>query len=75
MPVHDFFKPRREVDTRTVVENVLDVARESGERIRSNLAEKILKYLPRSNKKNAVLFENEKLMIHTNSQIDVIPNR
>lgn len=69
MPVHDFFKPRREVDTRTVVENVLDVARESGERIKSNLAEKILKYLPRSNKKNTVLFENEKLMIHKDTPV------
>lgn len=69
MPVHDFFKPRREVDTRTVVENVLEVARESGESIRANLAERILKYLPRSSKKNDVLFENEKLMIHKDTPI------
>ncbi len=69
MPVHDFFKPRREVDTRTVIENVLDLARESGESIRGNLAEKILKFLPRSSKKDDVLFENEKLMIHKDTPI------
>jgi hydroxymethylglutaryl-CoA synthase len=64
MPVHDFFKPRREVNTRMIVENVLDVARESGERIKEGLAEKILKYLPKSSKKDDIMFENEKLMIH-----------
>jgi len=69
MPVHDFFKPRREIDTRTVIENVLDLARESGESIRANLAEKILKYLPRSSKKNDVLFENEKLLIHKDTPV------
>ena len=64
MPVHDFFKPRREVNTRMIVENVLEVARESGERIKEGLAEKILKYLPNSSKKDDIMFENEKLMIH-----------
>ncbi|HIF49421.1 MAG TPA: hydroxymethylglutaryl-CoA synthase family protein [Cytophagales bacterium] len=54
MPVHDFFKPRREVDTRTVIENVLDLARESGESIQT---------------KNDVLFENEKLMIHKDTPV------
>ena len=44
MPVHDFFKPRREIETRTVVENVLELAEESGARFTSNLAEKILKF-------------------------------
>lgn len=64
MPVHDFFKPRREVNTRMIVENVLEVARESGERIKEGLAEKILKYLPNSSKKDDIMFENDKLMIH-----------
>ena len=69
MPVHDFFKPRREVETRTVVENVLELAEESGANFTSNLAEKILKYLPRSSKKNDVIFENEKIMIHKDTPI------
>jgi len=69
MPVHDFFKPRREVETRTVIENVLELAEESGEKIKSNLAERILKFLPRSSKKNDVLFENEKLMIHKDTPV------
>ena len=69
MPVHDFFKPRREVETRTVVENVLELAEESGASITSNLAEKILKLLPRSKKKNEVIFENEKLMIHKDTPV------
>ena len=69
MPVHDFFKPRREVETRTVVENVLELAEESGASITANLAERILKFIPRSSKKNDVLFENEKLMIHKDTPI------
>ena len=69
MPVHDFFKPRREVETRTVVENVLELAKESGASITSNLAEKILKMLPRSKKKNDVIFENEKIMIHKDTPV------
>ena len=69
MPVHDFFKPRREVETRTVVENVLELAEESGASITSNLAEKILKLLPRSKKKNEVIFENEKIMIHKDTPV------
>ena len=69
MPVHDIFKPRREVETRTVVENVLELAEESGASITANLAERILKFLPRSSKKNDVLFENEKLMIHKDTPV------
>ena len=69
MPVHDFFKPRREVETRTVVENVLELAEESGARFKSNLAEKILKLLPRSKKKNQTIFENEKIMIHKDTPV------
>lgn len=70
MPVHDFFKPRREVDTRTVIENVIELAEESGEKIKSsNLVDRILKLLPRSRKKNEVLFENEKLMIHKDTPV------
>ena len=42
MPVHDFFKPRREVNTRMIIENVLEIAKESGERVKDGLAEKIL---------------------------------
>ena len=69
MPVHDFFKPRREVENRTVVENVLELAEESGASITANLAARILKFLPRSSKKNDVLFENEKLMIHKDTPV------
>ena len=69
MPVHDFFKPRREIETRTVVENVLELAEESGARFTSNLAEKILKLLPRSKKKNQTIFENEKIMIHKDTPV------
>ena len=69
MPVHDFFKPRREVDTRVIVENVLDLARESGEKIKEGLAERILKHLPRSSKKDDVMFESPKLQIHKDTPV------
>ncbi len=69
MPVHDFFKPRREVDTRTIVENVLDLARESGEKVKEGLAERILKHLPTSSKKDDVMFESPKLKIHKDTPV------
>jgi hydroxymethylglutaryl-CoA synthase len=69
MPVHDFFKPRREVDTRVIVENVLDLARESGEKIKEGLTERILKHLPRSSKKDDVMFESPKLQIHKDTPV------
>jgi hydroxymethylglutaryl-CoA synthase len=69
MPVHDFFKPRREIDTRTIVENVLDLARESGEKVKEGLAERILKHLPRSSKKNDVMFESPLLQIHKDTPV------
>ena len=53
----------------TVVENVLELAEETGASITSNLAEKILKLIPRSKKKNEVIFQNEKIMIHKDTPV------
>lgn len=64
MPVHDFFKPRREVETRSIIENVLELAVESGEKIKDGLVDKIMDVLPSSSKKDELIFENEKLMVH-----------
>ena len=69
MPVHDFFKPRREVEIKTVVENVLDLAEESGEKLRSGLLERILKILPKSSKKDHIIFEEHTLKIHKDTPV------
>ncbi len=70
MPVHDFFKPRREVDMKTVVENVLDLAEEAGEEPRkAGLVEKILDILPLSSLKDNILFESKTLKIHKDTPV------
>jgi len=69
MPVHDFFKPRREVEMKTVVKNVLDLAEEAGEPKKEGLLEKILAILPRSSKKDDIMFDSHTLKIHKDTPI------
>lgn len=69
MPVHDFFKPRREVEMKTVVGNVLDLAEEAGEPKKEGLVEKILAILPRSSKRNDIMFESHTLKIHKDTPV------
>ena len=69
MPVHDFFKPRREVEMKTVVENVLDLAEEAGEPKKEGLVEKILAILPKSSKKDDIMFESHTLKIHKDTPV------
>ncbi|MCP2507573.1 MAG: hypothetical protein NLN64_04685 [Candidatus Thalassarchaeaceae archaeon] len=69
MPVHDFFKPRREVEMKTVVKNILDLAEEAGEPKREGLLERILAILPKSSKKDNVMFDSHTLKIHKDTPI------
>ena len=69
MPVHDFFKPRREVEMKTVVTNVLDLAEEAGEPKKEGLVERILAILPRSSKKDDIMFESHTLKIHKDTPV------
>jgi hydroxymethylglutaryl-CoA synthase len=69
IPVHDFFKPRREVDMKTVVTNVLDLAEETGEKLKVGLVDRILSILPTSSKKDNIMFESETLSIHKDTPI------
>ena len=69
MPVHDFFKPRREVELKTVVENVLELAEEAGEPKKEGLVERILAILPKSSKKDNIMFESHTLKIHKDTPI------
>ena len=67
---NDFFKPRREVDMKTVVENVLDLAEEAGEKPRkAGLVERILDVLPLSSLKDNILFESKTLKIHKDTPV------
>jgi hydroxymethylglutaryl-CoA synthase len=69
MPVHDFFKPRREVELKTVIENVLELAEEAGEPKKEGLVERILAILPKSSKKDNIMFESHTLKIHKDTPI------
>ena len=69
MPVHDFFKPRREVEMKTVVANVLDLAEEAGEPKKEGLVERILAILPKSSKKDDIMFESHTLKIHKDTPV------
>ena len=68
-PVHDFFKPRRELDAKTIVSDVLDLAREQGAPIGAEVAAAVVKRLKDSGRKTDAIFENDSLMIHKDTPV------
>ena len=69
MPVHDFFKPRREISRRSIVETVLELASEAGQNLRKNLSEKIMRMIDKSDKRDHTLFESETLKVHKDTPV------
>ena len=63
-PVHDFFKPRREVPVKNVIERVLDLARETGQSFKSGLSDRMMRNLRGSKMSNDELFAEDTLKIH-----------
>ena len=55
-PVHDFFKPRREVSISSVITHVLQLARETGATLKEGLAESMVKHLPESTVRRLGIF-------------------
>ena len=68
-PVHDFFKPRREVPVRSVIDRVLALAREAGQNLRSGLSDRMMRTLRRSEMTNDELFAEETLKIHRDTPV------
>ncbi len=55
-PVHDFFKPRREVSIRSVINHVLQLAKEAGGTVKEGLADRMVKHLPESTVRRLGIF-------------------
>ena len=63
-PVHDFFKPRREVSLTSVITHVLQLAKETGQNLKDGLAERMVKHLPESTVRRLGIFAHGEEMIH-----------
>ena len=68
-PVHDFFKPRREVPVKSVIERVLDLARETGQSFKSGLSDRMMRNLRGSKMSNDELFAEDTLKIHRDTPV------
>lgn len=68
-PVHDFFKPKRKISLKKVVQEVFDLAKENGLDTSSELIDKMVANIPYSSKKDSDLFEKESLTLHKDTPV------
>tara|TARA_B100001027_G_scaffold216635_1_gene193600 strand:- start:2809 stop:4380 length:1572 start_codon:yes stop_codon:yes gene_type:complete len=70
-PVHDFFKPRREVSIRSVISNVLQLAQEAGQTVKKGLVERMIRHLPKSTVRKLGIFAHgeEKVSVHRDDPV------
>lgn len=70
-PVHDFFKPRREVTIRSVISNVIQLAQEAGQTMKKGLVERMIRHLPKSTVRKLGIFSHgeEKVSVHRDDPI------
>ena len=70
-PVHDFFKPRREMDLRDAVSDVLELASEAGAEIPEALIDQMLALLPASAMADRGLFGHghSRLQLHKDTPV------
>lgn len=68
-PVHDFFKPKRKVSLENMVQEVLELAKDTGAHIPEGLAAKIVNHIPTSSKKDHLLFQEKGLSIHKDTPV------
>ena len=70
-PVHDFFKPRREVSIQSVIDHVLQLAAEAGATIRDGMAEAMIKHLPESTVRRLGIFAHgeENVKVHRDEPV------
>ena len=63
-PVHDFFKPRREVSLRSIITNVMTLAQETGQSIKKGIVERMIRHLPASTVRKLGIFAHGLSLIH-----------
>lgn len=70
-PVHDFFKPRREVSIRSVISNVIQLAQEAGQTVKKGLVERMIRHLPKSTVRKLGIFAHgeEKVSVHRDDPV------
>ena len=68
-PAHDFFKPKRKIMFKNLVQEVLDLAKETGTSFNYDLADEIVQIIPASSKKDMLLFEESALTIHKDTPV------
>ena len=57
-PVHDFFKPRREVSIKSVISHVVQLARETGASIKEGMVDRMVRHLPESTVRRMGIFSH-----------------
>ena len=75
-PVHDFFKPRREVSIRSVISNVMQLAQEAGQTLKKGLVERMIRHLPKSTVRKLGIFAHgeEKVSVHRDCLLYTSPS-
>ena len=70
-PVHDFFKPRREVTIRSVISNVMQLAQEAGQTVKKGLVDRMIRHLPKSTVRKLGIFAHgeEKVSVHRDDPV------
>ncbi|MAK20532.1 MAG: hypothetical protein CMA05_04385, partial [Euryarchaeota archaeon] len=70
-PVHDFFKPRREVSLRSIISNVMTLAQETGQSIKKGIVERMIRHLPASTVRKLGIFAHgeEKVSVHRDEPV------
>lgn len=70
-PVHDFFKPRREVSLRSIISNVMTLAQETGQSIKKGIVDRMIRHLPASTVRKLGIFAHgeEKVSVHRDEPV------
>ena len=70
-PVHDFFKPRREVSVKSIITNVMTLAQEAGQSIKKGIVERMIRHLPASTVRKLGIFAHgeEKVSVHRDEPV------
>ena len=70
-PVHDFFKPRREVSIRSVISNVMQLAQEAGQTVKKGIIDRMIRHLPKSTVRKLGIFAHgeEKVSVHRDDPV------
>jgi len=70
-PVHDFFKPRRQVSIRSVISSVMQLAKETGTKVKEGIVDRMVRHLPESTVRRLGIFAHgeEKVEIHRDDPI------